>query len=191
VDDVSIEIAEVTCAQAFNVRGDPARGQFVEAVEGICGIDLPRTANTCTVSGERALLWLGPRSWLWLAGSAGLEFLSTRNAVNTAGGAAFDVSASYVMWRVAGTAAPRVLNRMCPLDLHERVFVPRSCAQTLFGHIAGMLYRPGMAPAFVLLLPRSYAQDAWHHLCTSVSTEQHAFTPAIPLHLAHSPTWQH
>ena len=85
-----------------------------------------------------------------------------RCAFRAAGGALFDVSASYVGWRVAGERAARVLNRLVPLDLDPRVFVPGSCAQSVLGRLGATLYRPGDAPAFVVLVARSYADDALH-----------------------------
>jgi sarcosine oxidase subunit gamma len=131
-------------------------------------------------------LWLGPRSWLWLAHSVAGDFDSARDALNAAGAALFDVSAGYVMWHASGRHVARVLNRMCPLDLHDSSFGPGHCAQSVLGHITGIVYRPSAAPAFVLLVARSYARDAWDHLCASAAPEGLITLPPITLGAAHA-----
>ena len=97
--------------------------------------------------------WLGPRSWLF-AGRTILpdhHFDATRIALNAAGGALFDVSASYVAWMIAGEGAVRVLNRSCPLDLHPSTFPAGHCAQSTFGHINVLLYKSDARPAFIVM----------------------------------------
>lgn len=185
-DTRPITLAEVQFARAWNVRGDAENAEFRGAVQRWCGMDLPRVANGTIFVEDRAMLSLGPRSWLWLADSAERDFESMRDALNAARGALFDVSASYAMWQVSGMTAPCILNRMCPLDLHDAAFAPGTCAQTLFGHINGIVYRPTRAPAFVVMFARSYRRDVWHHLCTSALSEGYEVTPAISLRIAHA-----
>ncbi len=68
-------------------------------------------------------MWLGPGSWLLVAGSELplVDFTSTRDALNDAGGALFDISAARVAWRIGGPRAAQVLNKGCPLDHSNRV----------------------------------------------------------------------
>src|SRR5581483_6091649 len=176
----AITLCEVGFARAWNLRGDATHGAFVRELERLYRGRLPSAPGTTHAAADRAMLWLGPRSWLWLAQTRDVDFTSTRDALNAVGGALFDVSASYVMWRASGTNVARVLNRMCPLDLHDSAFGPGQCAQTLLGHLGAILYRPSAAPAFLLLVPRSYAQDAWEHLCAS-AVEGYGIEPATPL----------
>ena len=127
-DPSALVMSETDVALAWNVRGDPARAEFVAAVETALGIALPTRTNssargislpvqlhasargialpTQLHASERsnagALLCLGPRSWLFLAGQAAASgaFEATRKALNDAEGALFDVSSSYVAWTV-------------------------------------------------------------------------------------------
>lgn len=160
-----LEIGDVAFGRAWNVRGDPRHEAFTSVVSRVLGVALPAPMTSTRAAGA-TLLWLGPQSWLHVGDEAATtdECEATRVAVNAAGGALFDVSASYVGWRVSGAAATRVLNRVCPLDLHPRAFAPGRCAQSLIGHVNALFHKPGDGPSFVVMVARSFAADAFHTL---------------------------
>jgi sarcosine oxidase subunit gamma len=168
-----VTLADVALARAWNVRGDATRTAFVSEVPRALRLALPMQPNTSTRDAAATLLWLGPTSWLLVdsrdAGPGALD--AARKALNAAGGALFDVSASYVAWRLSGAAAARVLNRGCPLDLHPTAFPAGHCAQSVLGHIGVLLYRPGEEAAFVVIVARSFAADALEFLRTAAATE--------------------
>lgn len=168
-----VTLADVALARAWNVRGDATRTAFVSEVPRALRLALPMQPNTSTRDAAATLLWLGPTSWLLVdsrdAGPGALD--AARKALNAAGGALFDVSASYVGWRVSGAAAARVLNRACPLDLHPRAFAPGRCAQSLLGHVNALFYKPGDGPSFVAMVARSFAADAFHTLCEAAHAD--------------------
>jgi sarcosine oxidase, subunit gamma len=171
---------EFALERAWNVRGNAAHPAFVAAVSDLFGMALPVRSNSSAVRGDRrlqdsagrstrvddTLLWLGPASWLFVGSGDGnpRDFDVTRLALNAAGGALFDVSASYVAWSVSGEDAARVLNRGCPLDLDARVFRAGHCAQSLLGHVAALLHRPDASSTFIVMVPRSFAADVRHLL---------------------------
>jgi sarcosine oxidase, subunit gamma len=156
---------------AWNLRGNPARSSFVSEAERLLGLALPLQPNTSTRVDETALLWLGPRSWLLLAatGSAWNGFEVTRKALNAAGGALFDVSASRIAYVVDGARAANVLAAGCPLDFDPRVFSAGQCRQSLYGRVPALFYRHGEPPACTVLVARSFARDVWHSLCTAAA----------------------
>lgn len=162
----SLAIAELAVGVAWNVRGDPARSALVPACAGAFALALPQAPNTSTAGQGKALLWLGPRSWLFVGapGTAPDDFDATREALRAVGAALFDVSASYVAWSLTGPTGAAVLNAGCPLDLHPRAFPAGACAPTLLGHIGALVYRPDDTQRFVVMVPRSYSEDAWHDL---------------------------
>ena len=164
--ETAVTLAEVPLALAWNVRGDRSRPLFVAAASGVFGMSLPLQPNRSARNADTALLWLGPTSWLFTAGpgAAPHDFDAARNVLSAAGGALFDVSASYVAWSVSGAAASRALNRSCPLDLHSGAFPAGHCAQSLLGHVNALLYRPDERPIFVVMVARSLAVDAWDEL---------------------------
>lgn len=184
-----VTLAEVAIARAWTVRGNPAEASFVAQVERLLGLPLPLTPMTSAGDEHQALLWLGPRSWLFIAGAPDRgelggatlhnDFDGTRHAINVAGGALFDVSSSQVAWTISGAMAGRVLNRSCPLDFHADAFPPGHCAQSLLGHVNAVFYRPDASATFVTMVARSFAAAAWHALCnTAASGGYRVLSPA-------------
>ncbi|HEX6793867.1 MAG TPA: sarcosine oxidase subunit gamma family protein [Casimicrobiaceae bacterium] len=181
IPDAPLTLGVVTLAVAWNIRGDPANAALGTEVSRVLGLPLPADSLTSTGSGSAALLWLGPQSWLYVAGgsSTPIEFDSSRRAINAAGGALFDVSSSYVAWRVAGANAARTLNRACPLDLHPRVFRTGQCAQSVLGHVHALFHKPDDG-SFVVIVARSFAADAWRTLCEAATTDGYRIVSACP-----------
>lgn len=171
----TVTLGELPLARAWNVKGDPRGEAFVAEASRVFALRLPVDPMTSTRDDDEALLWLGPRSWLYISFDASRhgDFDAARRAINAARGALFDVSASYVAWRIDGAAAARVLNRACPLDLHSRAFPPGHCAQSVLGHINALFYKPNEAPSFVVLVARSFAADAAHTLREAARSDGH------------------
>ncbi len=165
-------LREVRLPVAWDVRGDDRRPAFAAAAQDLFGMALPARPASSAAQGDRALLRLGPRSWLLVAEAVPCEFERARDALNAAGGALFDLSASYVAWHVGGRAAARVLNRGCLLDLHPRAFARGACTQTLFGHVNAIVCRTHAAPAFLVLVARSLAEHAGHELREAGESER-------------------
>jgi sarcosine oxidase subunit gamma len=175
-----VTFRELRIGHAWNVRGDPRNASFIADAGRRLG-PLPIAPLTSARSDDHVALWLGPRSWLFVTGASAprRDFDTMRLAVNAAGGALFDVSASYVGWSVAGAGAARVLNRECPLDLSPHAFPAGHCAQSVLGHINALIHRPREAPAFVVMVAQSLAADAWHALTTAASAEGYDEVEAI------------
>jgi sarcosine oxidase subunit gamma len=93
------------------------------------------------------------------------DFDTTREAINAAGGALFDVSASRIAWTIAGPRAATVLASGCPLDFHPRAFPACTCAQSVFGHVNVLVEKRDDSPAFVLMVARSFASVAAQYGC--------------------------
>ena len=178
--DGTLAIGDVTFGCAWNLRGDSRDEAFASVASRTLGIALPSAPMSSVSTGAATLLWLGPRSSLFVSDEtpASDDFESARRAVNDAGGALFDVSASYVGWRVSGATAARVLNRACPLDFHPRMFAAAQCAQSLLGHVPALFHKPGDAPSFVVLVARSFAADALHVLCASAQSDGYRIVEA-------------
>ena len=177
-----VELRELRYTHAWNVRGDPQRPAFLRQAQEALGWELPVHAGASNIGSKECSLWLGPRSWLWLAERAAVPFDHARRTINAAGGALFDISSSQVAWSICGTSAGRVLNRLCPLDLDLRAFPAGRCAHSLLGHIAALVFRPGAQPCFVVMVARSLARDAWHGLRTAAETD--GYSTAEPVWLS-------
>jgi sarcosine oxidase subunit gamma len=175
-----VTIAEATIAAAWNVQGDPAHAPFVAEAQRVFSVAFPIAPNTFAKSPELTALWLGPSSWLLIAGGASplVDIRASRDALNAVGGALFDVSGSRVAWTLSGSRAAAILAKSCPLDFHPRAFAAGTCAQSLFGHVNALFVKHDDAPTFTLMVARSYARDVWHMLCDSAA--QYGFDVGPP-----------
>ena len=175
-----VTFAETKFAAAWNIQGDPARTSFADEAQRRFGLALPSVPNTTAQHGWLTALWLGPTSWLIVANDASLlgGFTAQRDAVNSAGGALFDVSASSIAWTVGGPYAGIVLAKHCPLDFDEREFAVHGCAQSVLGHVNGLFYRRDPA-SFTVTVARSYARGVWRMLCESALQYGYDVMPSI------------
>ena len=179
VADELIMLAELEWILVRNVRGDPMQPTFVSEAARLIGVPLPIEPNTTMRCSGVIVLWLGPKSWLAVfeRDAIAADFDATRATLNAAGGALFDVSSSYVGWKVSGPDTARMLNRSCPLDFHRHAFAPGACAQSLLGHVNALYYRPSEADEFVVIVARSFAVDAWENLCAAAATDGYRVGP--------------
>jgi sarcosine oxidase subunit gamma len=181
-DDVAI--VPVAIARAWNVQGRP-NAALRDTVQRTLQAELPTTPNTFSRTRTGCALWLGPASWLLVAGASvrGPDIASARRAIEGAGGALFDVSAARVGWRLSGPGARTVLAQGCPLDLHPRAFAAGACAQSVYGHVGALIVRDDDggtdAAAFVLLVARSYGRDVEHLLRESAAPLNPEMRPAL------------
>ncbi len=185
-----VVLRAATLATVWNVQGDPARGSLVTDVARLFNVALPLVPNTTACTAAVAAMWIGPRSWLLIAGALGgpanalVELNAKRDALNIGGGALFDVSASRVAYTLRGSNAAIVLARGCPLDFASRVFKPGDCAQSVFGHVNALIYRHVAMPAFTVMVARSLAADVWRGLCVAASTDGYDVQAPAPFDAA-------
>lgn len=170
-DGSALVLGVATIATGWNVQGDAQSPSLSAVVRRIAGVSLPAAANTTSKGAGVVALWLGPSSWLLVANglAAAADFAGARDAVNAAGGALFDVSASRIAYVVDGARAAEVLSAGCPLDFHPRVFGAGQCRQSLYGRVPALFYRHGEAPGCTMLVARSFARDIWHSLCVAAA----------------------
>ena len=161
-----IVIAEATIAAAWNLQGNAEHAAFADATRLQFDVALPIVPNTIATTDTLTALWLGPRSWLLIAGGASrlTDFGAKRDAMHAAGGGLFDVSGSRIAWTISGTHSATVLAKGCPLDFNPHVFAAGTCAQSLLGHINALFVKPNDAPVFIVMAARSFARDAWRWL---------------------------
>jgi sarcosine oxidase, subunit gamma len=175
VSATGLTIGEVTIAAAWNVQGDATRPDFVEEARRLFDVVLPTKPNTTARSDTLTALWLGPESWLLMAGGASplTDFVAKRDALNLQAGALLDVSAGRVAWAIAGPRAAEVLAKGCPLDFHLRAFAVGACAQSVYGHVNLLVEKRDETPTFMLMVARSFARDVGRAL--SAAALQYGF----------------
>jgi sarcosine oxidase, subunit gamma len=134
-----ITFAARTNLKLIDLRGNPARREFLASAEAALGCALPLEANTSTAGDECEVLWLGPDEWLITGDRAanGSHALPVTSACLT------DVSHGRAAWRLRGPRVRDVLAKGCSLDLHPRAFQPGQCAQTSIAHVGVLLHLRG------------------------------------------------
>ncbi len=135
-----------------DVRVDPSSGVRVR------GAALPTTPNSWVPAGDGRLVWLGPDEWLVTSPGTAPEALEAElaAALRPAGGVAVDVSAQRTVLRIGGPRVREVLAKGCSLDLHPRLFLPGSSAQTTLGQ-AGIVLLALDGGEFAVVVRASFA----------------------------------
>ena len=164
-------LAETTFAAAWNVQGDPSRAPFADEARRLFGLALPDVPNTTARHGALTALWLGPTSWLLVASDASAldGFAAQRDAVNAAGGALFDVTAS--SRRMDGRRATRRdrARQALPARLPRARVSPKARARKACSATSTRSSTATISSSFTLLVARSYAHDVWRTLCQSAA----------------------
>ncbi len=133
---LAVELAQI------DVRADPSALPFEAPVP-----------NTVTTWRGRDVLWLGPDEWL-IVGEPGIEQgVVAELADALAGGHAsvLDVSANRAVFDLSDGL--ELLSSGCGLDLDPDRWLPRMCAQTLFGQAQVILHQLDRGATRVFVRP--------------------------------------
>ena len=138
-----------------------------DAAERHCGVRPP--ASPAIVTGpEIRFVWSGPGHWLALAEHSSTS-LEARLAPLAASAAVFDQSDSRVMLELSGGKVRDLLAKGMALDLHPRAFKTGDAALTTVSLIVVQFWQVADAPAYRLLVTRSYFLSFWRWLATSAA----------------------
>jgi len=149
----ALAAASPACAVVRLVALSPTTRLVVRGDAPPFGLALPDTCRA-RVSGERALLWLGPDEFLLLA-PEGCELQPSMATV--------DVSHRDAAVLVCGPRAAWVINAFCPLDLHPSAFPVGMCTRTIFAKAEIILWRRE-TETFRIEVARSFAPYVWQCL---------------------------
>jgi sarcosine oxidase, subunit gamma len=133
-------LAEAPPAARFILRGTEAVGV---ACGMVFGAEPPSRLGLAGESAGRAALWLGPDEWLLIADGADASDIGgvLESVLDGTGHSLVDVSHRQIGLIASGSAAARVLNAGCPLDLDLRAFPAGFATRTLFDKVEIVLWR--------------------------------------------------
>ena len=142
---------------------------------GLAAHNLPLSSGVNQCLGEDpSVLCLAPHEWLFFSEFLGPERLlaAILPAIDPDRSAVLDVTDALAVFRLAGAAAPWLLNKLCGLDLQGRQQLGPHCARTRLQDTPLTLhYRPAEGqtrrPVFDLLCDRSLARYTWELLLRS------------------------
>ena len=164
--DAGVVLGELPFAGKINLRGDAENKEYLAAVAGVLGFQLPLEANTVSGKGAHKALWLGPDEWLVTTPQAEDQDLLGKlaDAVKDVHAAVTDVGDGRFTVTVSGPRARDLLAKGCGLDLHPRVFGPGRCAQSLLARVPVLIHQTGEAPVFEITVNRNMAVYLWEWL---------------------------
>jgi len=149
---VTVELTAEPRLGQTSVRVLPATSA-AERVGAAFGLTLPDAVGLTAASGPHTALWLGPDEWLVVTETGadvpppgGMLLPGERGLV-------VDVSANRTTLTLSGPSAREVLEKGCPVDLHERSFTPGRAVVTTLARVPVILWQ--IAPAAYRLLPRT------------------------------------
>lgn len=142
-------------ATRYILRGGP---HVRAAAEQALGTRVPGNACRAFVSGERAVLWLGPDEWLLISPQASAAAIAALlgAALKDLPHSLVDVSHRQIALSVTGPKASALLAAGCPLDLEADAFPVHMCTRTMLAKAEIVLWRTG-TEEFRLEVWRSFA----------------------------------
>lgn len=115
------------------------------AAEQALGVHVPGNPCRAFVSGERAVLWLGPDEWLLIAPQASAAIAAPlAAALKGLPHSLVDVSHRQSALSVTGPKATTLLAAGCPLDLDADAFPVGMCTRTMLAKAEIVLWRTGV-----------------------------------------------
>src|SRR5689334_17568877 len=101
-------LRELPSLRQLGLRGDLADLEFAAAATATLGFPLPDAPDAARRHADLTALWLGPNEWLVVGGARALAD-HLRDALAGIHSAVVDLSASRVVFELAGPAAREVL----------------------------------------------------------------------------------
>lgn len=163
------ELAEVTDLSIVSIAcplGESDR--LNESAAAAWGRPMPAPgASIGALSDNPLVLGMSPDQWFALfQGPGGPALELTRTALG-AHGYFTDQSDSWVALRLTGALAIPALERICPIDLHPRVFTAGTSARTVMEHLGSIIFCEG-PNRYLLLSASSSAESFLHAVTTSI-----------------------
>lgn len=131
------------------------------------GSDLP-AGPRWVETGDICVVGTGPGAWLAIARRGGNGFAAALRAKLATVASVIDQSDGYGVLQLSGAKARATLEKLVPIDVHERAFAVGAAAGTVAAHVGTLLWRLADDehghPAFGIAVPRSMAGSFWHAL---------------------------
>lgn len=140
------------------------------AASQVLGVDIPLVANSFSTNGSVTVFWTGPDEWLVQVSDSAVARLHAEleKALSDHHMAATIVSDHSVAMELSGTAARKILEKGCPLDLHPRAFKVGHCAQSHFLQAVILVARLDQ-DRYLLRVRRSMSEYLWDVLADAIA----------------------
>ena len=137
------------------------------AIRGAYGVDLPGIGQTAKTSGGEMLMRLAPDMGMVIFTHAKPDANSVVQARLNGAAYTTDQTDVWCALELSGAGSRRVLERICPLDLHEDGFATGEARRTVMEHLGTIIARTG-ADTWLLMSASSSAGSFLHAIETSI-----------------------
>lgn len=150
----------------ITLRGDAGDKAFTESVAKAVGAAPPEAANTVATAGANEIHWLGPDEWLVVTPEGAQAAMEAALAEALAGQhvSIVDTTDNQTTIRIHGAHARDVLEKGCPLDLHQHSFGPGQCAQSVIAKADVLIHQRDDASTYDVFVRCSFARYLWDWL---------------------------
>ena len=163
------ELAEVTDLSIVSIACPLGEGSWLDAsATAAWGRPMPAPgASIGTLTDSPLVLGMSPDQWFALFQGHDEPALELTRSALGAHGYFTDQSDSWIALRLAGALAIPALERICPIDLHPRVFAAGNAARTVMEHLGSIIYCEE-PHRFLLLSASSSAESFLRAVTTSI-----------------------
>ena len=158
------------------------KGVGAAAIGEALGLVAP-TRPAFVAGTDLALLGTGPGTWLAMAETDSLDWADGLQERLSGLASITDQSSSYVVTRLSGSDARRLLRRGLSIDLHPDAFGPGSAATSVIAHIGVIVWQVDDAPTYDLAVFRSLHAGLRHWIEITAASNR-AFDDRIVLSAA-------
>ena len=139
----AVALREIAFTTQIGIRAVPGSAGH-RALAQATSVGLPAAVGEVTGGAEgTAVLWLGPDEFLLTAPEDTTLTGKLAAVLADEPGQVVDLSANRSVLELEGPAAPLVLRKSCPADLHPRVFGVNQAITTTLANIPVLLWRTG------------------------------------------------
>lgn len=138
-----------------------SRNAGPEIIGARLGCSLP-VGPQAAFADDLAMIGTGPGIWLVVRENAPFDFAQELQTRLSGVAAVSDQSSGYVVQRLSGPGARRLLRRGAAIDFHPDQFRAGSAATTVIAHIGVILWQVDDRPTYDLAVFRSYSGSFRH-----------------------------
>ena len=165
LDRAGVTMSERAFPVIVDLRVKPDNKSVMTAAEKTLGFKLPLEAGTTAgaTGGDNdvSALWIAPDQWWIVASDSAVQAAALPASLAKLKAGVTEIGESRTCIRVSGPKARALLEKGCPLDLHESKFQAGNCARSLIGKVPVALHQVSDQPAYDLYVLRSYAEFLW------------------------------
>ena len=167
----NFSMKEKTPVAKINLRGNLENKEFLNKIEKILGMILPKEACSTSSREKITSLWLGPNEWLLVfndeipkeTNTYELEQVLFDNISKTNTGAITNVTDHFTIFKLSGSNIFEVLSKGCPFDFSSENLGDNKVVQTILNHVDVTIHRKSENDVD-LYVRRSFACYLWDWL---------------------------